>query len=1161
MPESNKQDVNMPFPVNGVFESRPHDQQPERTTTDAKNVLSYDIDEDRQRGGRRLGTKKATPENGGGGLGTNRVQMLDVVPLPQSSPGIPGGVVNYTNSVDEGIPEFTPADLTNLAVDPNQDGNPDDVLGTDSPAPVSGGTTLFPLPMFECTEVFPEPTSAEWESGKYDHTVFYGGSHNKALVPVGANGPVSTWNTGSPGLWHVRSVDGRDGCIYPRAPFDKVTGDNDGKSLYNQMPSRFLAENKTDAPLGFIGGGNPTEYKPTNTTTVSSVVFPFQDDSEVAFHNAATKDWAVSCSIRTPASDELEATPNNSQFPGQRCHYKVFGQENLSGTGEDGFLKLGLQMVGGSEYFYGFVFRVKATVSNSETTIDAGTESTQLLFVGFHQPSTENERCASAVPRLKIGTIRNPDDDQITLVSERTFDVGDDGSLDFKTWYGLEVHCQSNQLEVYLDGLGPLATSEDALETRFNLADFVGEDSEGTELSVTRARTGLFFRRKRCVRPEEVFAQWYTADPERGLLDSVTGDTGIGDRTEPQDYNGNVRIRQRTVAGGAEVWIDEAGGDPARANGMLQYGLYNGSYPSGSTQPRSGPRTEDHSLDTVCLMKWSQQSTNDYHTLVYFRDKEVANSISYPATHSDYVADPETSGYFYEGDQDGWKLLSRGSELLHRAEFGGDFLRDWNEPFFHNVQWRNIENQTEAGRVLIAASGGELYASTNVGDSFGKATVDDTSDDQENIIFDTSSLRISGVEFYSKYYMTDGKKYLVLDIPTRVLSDWSVLCKALDEDGNVTGDPLIPGGANSDEETDGCRLITKHLGRIVLAGFPSFPNNWFMSGQYTDSVSAGEGPNDWDVNAGDAISGTSTNLSEIGEPIRALFPFREDSLVFGCQNSIMLLQGDPGVDGGSSITNISRDIGIVGPDAWAHGPNRSLYFFGSNGLYYMSPNEFNVSQTNRLSVGRMDREFASVNLALFNVKLLYDYFLYGLHIFMSPKSEPSSAVKHYFYDERSQALWPMEYPTLHGPTASVYYPDPEPGRRRVLMGGFDGHVRYFDAAATSDDGTTIDSHVWIGPFEIGRVTETKVMRMAAVLDAQSPDVEWGIYVGDTAEEAKSSEAVASGSWKKGRNLWKHVRARGHNIFVKLSSNAVSTPWSLENITATLAVAGRVRERN
>jgi hypothetical protein len=233
-------------------------------------------------------------------------------------------------------------------------------------------------------------------------------------------------------------------------------------------------------------------------------------------------------------------------------------------------------------------------------------------------------------------------------------------------------------------------------------------------------------------------------------------------------------------------------------------------------------------------------------------------------------------------------------------------------------------------------------------------------------------------------------------------------------------------------------------------------------------------------------------------------------------------------------------------------------------VYYLAPNEFNVSQTNRLSLGRMDREFASIDLASFDVKLLYDYYLYGLHIFMSAKNSPggSEPTRHYFYDERSQALWPMEYPATHGPAACVYYPDPSPTKRRVLMGGFDGHVRYFDPAATSDDGTAIESHVWIGPFQVGPITEAKVMRMAAVLDAQSPDVTWGIYVGDTAEEAMNSTAIATGSWSKGRNLWKHVRARGQNIFVKLSSDsATDIPWSLEHITATLAVAGRVRERN
>jgi len=156
----------------------------------------------------------------------------------------------------------------------------------------------------------------------------------------------------------------------------------------------------------------------------------------------------------------------------------------------------------------------------------------------------------------------------------------------------------------------------------------------------------------------------------------------------------------------------------------------------------------------------------------------------------------------------------------------------------------------------------------------------------------------------------------------------------------------------------------------------------------------------------------------------------------------------------------------------------------------------------------------------------------------------------------------MEYPATQGPSAAIYYPHSEPGLRRVLLGGYDGHVRYFDDNAVDDDGTAIDSYVWIGPFQIGPITEAKVMRMAAVLDAQSPNVNWGIYVGDTAEEARSSTAVATGTWGKGRNLWKHVRARGQNIFVKLSSSSDDVlPWSLENITATLAVAGRVRERN
>ena len=904
MPESNKQDVNMPFPINGVFESRPHDQQPDRTTTDAKNVLSYDIDEDRQRGGRRLGTKKSTPPNSGGGLGTSRVQMLDVVPLPHDSPYAAGRDF-YSNSTDEGVPNGTPADLTKLAVDPNQDGDTSDALGVDSPSPISGGSTQFPIEMYECSANLPAATSANWEAGKYDNDQFPFVNRLLSLIPTGDNGPLSTWNSGSPGLWHVRTVDERDGCIYPRAPFDKVTDDNDGNGLYNIMPSRFLCENKADAPLGLFGGGDGT-YKPTSTSYVSSVVFPFQAEDESCFHSEVSKQWAVTGNIRTIANDAHEFGGSVAGSQGHEVYYKLFG---------GGFLNLTSRLIGSTDYYYGLVFRVKATVDVSQTTINAD-EGTELLFVGFHHEGTYgtgHQRLDTGQAKLKIGTIKNPaNNEQVALVGSKTLDMqlGPDNVAEFKSWYGLELRCFDNKLEVFLDGAGPLPDANspgDEPVTQFDLGEMLGTDAGGNDLSLTRSRSGIFFSRRRSIDP------CFTSAIRK---ENDTYQNQYSDRVAAR-YENNARIR-RVNADDSQEWVTGSQYTTDNfASRIISGG--GGETSDGVNKDETPGHGADDSAPNVANLEWGAHPALDpairYH--LYFRDADVGHSISYPATHADFVSDPESSGYFYEGDVEGWKRCERVSQLLHRAEFGGDWIRDWNEPFFHRLTWRTLEDQSEAGRALVAAASGEVYVSINVGDSFAKAVPNEADAIPDDNIFSSSATRVSGVEFYSNYYMTDGNKYLVLNIPDRKLSDWSVLCKGLDDNEEPTGDPLIPGGANSDQETSKCRLISKHLGRIVLAGFPSFPNNWFMSGPYSDSVSAGEGPNDWDVNAGDAISGTSTNLSEIGEPIRALFPFREDSLVFGCQNSIMLLQGDPSVEGGSSITNISRDIGIISPDAWA----------------------------------------------------------------------------------------------------------------------------------------------------------------------------------------------------------------------------------------------------
>lgn len=1144
MPPSKKQDVNLPFPINGVFESRPYDQQPERTTTDSKNVVSFDVGEDKQRGGQRLGITKATPAtNEGGGLGDARVQLVEVVPIGNEAIGFPGGVINYNNSSEDGVPDGTPCNLSLLATDPNQDGQVDDVLGDLEPAPITGNATNFPIPLFESTSLTPKPTSANYTDNQYESGVGPSGTQ-QSIIPVGENGPVNTWNNSSPGLWHVKTCDDRKGCIYPKAPFDKnfivngytyplVDGLLEGTRMGNRAPSfLILGSNEIGKlPLGMFGGG--TYSNPTQTTYVSSVLLPTQSETEDSFNSSISNNWCVTCDICTVASDTLGGRFYSSYRPPAGGEYAL--EARLSGS---------------REYYYGFVFKVKAVVSHEATTIDSDSESDRCLFVGFHQAATTGN---SEQAKLVIGSIDNTDNNQMSLTNTRTIDtaLNDENTLDRKTWYSLDLRFVNNFLEVRLDGAGPLPDANDITVTKFNLVDFIDDDVAGDTFETSRSRSGLLFWRSSTagIGSVDVGVSQQVPTEFNIKLEAYTryassqsgSDFGLGFQQVGGNFISDPDFKDN-FGGTREFWASTSDNDNRNETWHFSE---DASQTSGGTGARGFIGIQAHSLSS-----WNGSGSANLKLFM----KDVGRSVSYPTSFSE---DGYTQGTFAS-----LKHVSRASQLLSRAEWGGDYIRDWNEPYFHNYQWRNISDLGDVDRVVLAATEGNVYVSSNSGSSFSQSIKDDANpNDTENIVFNPETSRISGVEYFNQFYMCDGTKYLVLDVPTRTLKDWSILCKALDNNDDPVGDPNIPGGSNAEDDAK-CSLITRHMGRLVLSGYGPFPNNWFMSDYYTDSIEVGHGPNNWDVTNG-AVAGTSTGLPEIGEPIKAMFPFREEALVFGCLNSISLLQGDPGDENSNStITSISRDIGIIGPDAWAHGPNRSLFFFGTNGLYYLSPNEFNVSQTNRLSVGRMDREFASIDLAKFDVKLVYDYYLYGLHIFMSPKQNASGSTKHYFYDERSQAMWPMEYPESVGPAACAYYPDPSPANRRVLLGGYDGHIRYFDPLATSDDGAAIDSYVWIGPFQVGPVTESKVMRIAAVLDAQSPNINWGIYVGDTAEEAKSSTPVVTGEWKSGRNLWKHVRARGQNIYVKIFSNtSTALPWSLENITATLAVAGRVRERN
>ena len=92
------------------------------------------------------------------------------------------------------------------------------------------------------------------------------------------------------------------------------------------------------------------------------------------------------------------------------------------------------------------------------------------------------------------------------------------------------------------------------------------------------------------------------------------------------------------------------------------------------------------------------------------------------------------------------------------------------------------------------------------------------------------------------------------------------------------------------------------------------------------------------------------------------------------------------------------------------------------------------------------------------------------------------------------------------------------------------------------------------------LTEAKLTELVAVLDEQSPDVNYDVYVADTVEAAKVSDPVYSSSWGAGRNDSRRLRARGAAVFIKLYDKSNNLPWVVEKLTAVMAVAGRVRKR-
>jgi len=343
----------------------------------------------------------------------------------------------------------------------------------------------------------------------------------------------------------------------------------------------------------------------------------------------------------------------------------------------------------------------------------------------------------------------------------------------------------------------------------------------------------------------------------------------------------------------------------------------------------------------------------------------------------------------------------------------------------------------------------------------------------------------------------------------------------------------------------GCDNIDRYRGRIVMA--KNDENLWYVSRQFD--------PLDWNYGAdstdyGRAVAGSAAEAGEVGQNIKAIMPYNDDYMLFGCESSIWILRGDPATPS-ATLGPVSRAVGCVGGDAWCTTDRGEIVFLADSGLYALAAGGDGFPA--QISV-RLPRELKGLNSDLYQVSLAYDRRDQGVHIFVYQSGVTQG---HWWVDwkrDGAYGIFPVSLPDAQTPFCTLQTSNVIQDSTHVMMGCEDGYLRFFSDFFNTDDGTEIESYVDIGPFALGdgASREGRIQSMQATLGYTSGSVDWSVRVDRSAEAAFLSETFDSGTWDntEGVQLTDRLKLRGMACIIRLDNSGL-TPWSMEHISAIL----------
>lgn len=437
--------------------------------------------------------------------------------------------------------------------------------------------------------------------------------------------------------------------------------------------------------------------------------------------------------------------------------------------------------------------------------------------------------------------------------------------------------------------------------------------------------------------------------------------------------------------------------------------------------------------------------------------------------------------------------------------------------------------QSPSGRVvyLLAVSQGKIkYAFP---DDTTWRTPTNSSGEEPELSFD---VLVRAAQNNQKMYFVDGTNYVYFDPPSDSVKPWAATTGTLPQD----------------DQNNRARLICTWRGRTVLSGLLRDPQNWFMS-KVSDPYNYEYAPSP--ITKTDAVAGNNSPLGLIGDVVTGLVPYTDDVLIFLGDHTIYAMKGDP-ADGGQ-IDLISDITGAAFGEAWCKDPYGNVYFFGSKPSVWRMAGP---SQPERISQG-IEPLLSQINTGENIVRMVWNDTEQSVYVFVTPESEPG-VTTHFVWEYRSNSWNKDKFGnTYHNPLCCCAFDGNDADDRVVLIGSWDGYVRFLDPNASDDDGTPIESYVLIGPILTQTIDTMLLKEIQFVLAEASGQVSWGILAGSTAEAALAAAARSSGTASSGRNGTQPIRVADHAIYIKISA---TTRWAMEVIRAVFAGRGKVRRR-